>query len=69
MKPLFVVIQVEINDRQIVLITSSYKKAQKVADKLQEQNNPDLNNDNSNGIVYEVISYRGFRKIEDYYFN
>lgn len=66
---LYVVLQEEINDRQIILITSSYKKAQKVADELQEHNNPNLNNDDSNGIVYEVHCYNGFKGVENYYFD
>lgn len=58
----YVVICNNDDGRSIVLITSSKNKADKLADKLQEKYNPDLTNENSNGVLFEVEMYRGFDK-------
>lgn len=62
MKALWVVICNNDDGRSIVLITSSKDKAEKLADKLQEKYNPNLTNENSNGILFEVEKYGGYRK-------
>lgn len=62
MKVLWVVICNNDDGRSIVLITSSRDKAEKLADKLQEKYNPNLTNENSNGILFEVEKYDGYRK-------
>ncbi len=62
MKALWVVICNNDDGRSIVLITSSRDKAEKLADKLQEKYNPNLTNKNSNGILFEIEKYDGYRK-------
>lgn len=59
MKIKFVVIENTDDGRNIILITESCKKAEKVATSLQELNDPSCEN-----VLYEVETYRGFKGIK-----
>lgn len=60
----FIVIQNDCDGRSIVLITESQKKAHKVADTLQELNDPTCEN-----ILYEVETYIRFKGLKYWDFN